>query len=349
MFVVRPVKKEDLSALYEISALTNAGLTTLPHDREVLEQRIEDSTHSFAKKSRKPKGEIYFFVLENTENDKVVGTCAVLSKVGGFEPFYTYKIKTAVKHSKALNVRNKIQYLQLMKNHSGPSEVATLFLLPSIRQKGVGRLLSLSRFLFIAQYPACFESSIIAEMRGVLDSKGRSPFWNSVGKHFFEVEFEKADLMVMRDKSFIADLIPDHPIYIPLLSLSAQAVIGKVHEETEPALHLLKAEGFKPNGEIDIFEAGPVVEAKRDKIHSVKESQEAVVSKIEKGKISADDLIIANASDFSNFRATLGTLTINADKTVSLTDDIAKVLDIKEGEKVRFVQLRKMRKPNDEE
>ncbi len=341
MFIVRPVKKEDLNDLYEISALAKAGLTTLPHDREVLEQRIDESVHSFSKKSRKPSGEMYFFVLEDTRSHKVIGTSAILSKVGGFEPFYTYKIKSAIKQSKLLNVRKKIEYLKLVKNYSGPSEVATLFLLPTVRQKGVGRLLSLSRFLFVAQYPFRFESSIIAEMRGVVDDQGQSPFWNSVGKHFFEVDFQKADLMVMRDKSFIEELIPEHPIYIPILPLSAQAVIGKVHKETEPALHLLESEGFSPNGEIDIFEGGLVVEAKRDKIRTVKESQEAVVSQIIP-KMSEEALfIIANVREFKNFRATMGPVIINEDKTVTLTEDVAKAIEVKKNTKVRLIRMKK--------
>ena len=35
-----------------------------------------------------PKGESYLFVMEN--NNELVGICGIISKVGGFEPFYTY-------------------------------------------------------------------------------------------------------------------------------------------------------------------------------------------------------------------------------------------------------------------
>jgi arginine N-succinyltransferase len=30
-------------------------------------------------------------------------------------------------------------------------------------------------------------------MRGFSDEEGRSPFWESVGNHFFSIEFAKAD------------------------------------------------------------------------------------------------------------------------------------------------------------
>ena len=49
---------------------------------------------------------------------------------------------------------------------------------------------------------------MIAEMRGVIDDQGRSAFWDAVGKHFFEIDFPKADYLSMVNKKFIADLMP---------------------------------------------------------------------------------------------------------------------------------------------
>ena len=340
MFVVRPVKKDDLDQVYELSSLVTIGMTTLPNDRKVLERRIKLSVRSFESKPDKPGGEIFFFVIEDIDKKKIVGTCAVFSKVGGFQPFYTYKIETMSTASKLLGVGKEIKYLQLMMDHDGPSEIATLFLSPQHQKSGLGRLLSLSRFLFIAQYPECFEPVVISEMRGVIDKDGGTPFWEAVGKHFFEMDFKKADLMVMHDKSFIADLMPKFPIYVPLLPKEAQEVIGKTHEETHPALHVLEQEGFVFKNEIDIFEAGPVMSAVIENIRTVRESKTATVKEIVSQPIPPEIYMIANVNDFEAFRVTQGGLLINSEESVNLTEEVAKVIRVKKNDTIRFALLK---------
>src|SRR4051794_8091944 len=88
MLIIRPVDKKDLNSLMELAALTGFGLTTLPRDRELLAERIDESEHSFQRMAQRPRGECYLFVMEDLKNHRVVGTCGIASKVGGFEPFY---------------------------------------------------------------------------------------------------------------------------------------------------------------------------------------------------------------------------------------------------------------------
>src|SRR3546814_16588851 len=66
--------------------------------------------------------------------------------------------------------------------------------------------------------------------------------------------------------------MPKHPIYTVLLSAEAQAVLGKVHPETAPALRFLEQERFRYQGYIDIFAGGPVFEAPLHAIRSVRRS-----------------------------------------------------------------------------
>ena len=340
MLVVRPIKEEDFGQICSLLDHVPVGMTTLPHDPNILKKRIKKSLNSFRSMPEKPEGDLFFFVVEDTKKRKVAGTCALITKVGGFQPFYTYKIKAVLRESKVLGVRKEIRYLQLIVDHNGPSELATLFLSPEYRDSGNGRLLSLSRFLFIAQYPHCFEKTILAEMRGVIDEKGKSPFWEAVGKPFFEVDFEKADLMVMTDKSFIAELIPQHPIYIPLLPDKAQEVIGKVHEDTKPAVHLLKQEGFVLTDEIDIFEAGPVLTAQIKDIRTIQASQEAHVESISTPKVESPVYLIANVDGFQEFRVTRGSLVVLGKNKVQFSPEVARALKVKIGSRVRFVRLK---------
>src|SRR5216110_1587264 len=186
MLVFRPITLDDLPQLTELAAVAGFGLTTLPKDPQLLENRILESRRSFERlaisaksaanqSAERPGGEVYLFVLEDLHTGKIVGTSAIVSKVGGFEPFYAYKIETYVAESETLNVRKEIKFLKLVTDHNGPCEIGSLFLSPEYRKEGNGRFLSLARFLFMAERPKRFDPTVIAEMRGQVDKQGRSP------------------------------------------------------------------------------------------------------------------------------------------------------------------------------
>ncbi|MGB6066236.1 MAG: arginine N-succinyltransferase [Desulfomonilaceae bacterium] len=338
MVVVRPVKLEDLDRLVELAHIASFGLTSLPRDRDLLHKRILQSLRSFSEERDKPSGELFLFVLEDVEARVVVGTSCVVSKVGGFEPFYAYKIQTSVHRSEKLNIRKEIQTLHLVAEHSGPTEIGGLFVVPEYRKHGNGRLLSLFRFLFMAENPKRFEPLIIAEMRGVVDDQCRSPFWEALGRHFFEMDYCKADILSVMEKKFIADLMPTSPIYVPLLPESAQDVIGKVHENTEPALKLLQDEGFRFSGMVDIFEAGPLVQCRLADIRIVKESHNSRVDEIVAEGIDSVTFIIAKAGH--DFRACMGPVGYSPSGGICLPLQVAEALHLKLGDKVRVSPLR---------
>jgi arginine N-succinyltransferase len=355
MYVLRPVTESDLEGIYQLALKTGGGLTTLPPDRERLSEKIRESVKNFQFLPTKPSGEIYFFVLEDTAKKKIVGTSAVYSKVGGFQPFWTYEIKTAQKVSKVLNVNKEVQYLQVKMEHNGPSEIGTLFLDPEYRHGNCGRLLSLSRFLFVAEFRKLFEDSFVAELRGRIDKDGQSVFWDCLGAHFFDVPFEKADLMVNEDKSFIDDLMPKHPIYISLLPREAQVVIGMVHDDTRPAMRLLEQEGFSQIDEVDIFEAGPILEAPTDQIRCVKNSirvscqkgepdqpQESGWGQIEKVNDQQNMRyhLVANVKSALDFRVVASEISVGKDESISLPDEAMDCLGLDCGSAVRYVALR---------
>ncbi len=346
MIVLRPVRESDLDALFALSQLTAYGLTTLPSDEKILERRIRASERTFARGMNEPEpGDTYLLVAED-EAGSVVGTSGIVPKVGGFEPFYAYQIETRVHESEQLQIRKEVRALHLVAEHDGPCEIGSLFLAPDARRGGNGRLLSLARFLLIAECPDAFDPMVIAEMRGVIDDAGRSPFWEALGRHFFDVDFPTADYLSIEDKGFIADLMPTHPIYIPLLPPEAQAVIGEVHANTAPALRLLESEGFSDSGMVDIFEAGPVVRCPRDEIRTVRESRIAKVVGVEEvsrgGREPDDPLseewLVARRGGLT-FRAGKAPLR-QVDAGVSLTPELADRLELKRGDEVRIARLR---------
>src|SRR5271167_2865479 len=222
MVFIRPVTMADLEPLLELAGAGGVGLTTLPKDRDILARRINKSVRSMEQIPDRPGGETYLFVLEDSQNHNIVGASGIVSKVGGFEPFYAYKVKKEVHQSKELKVRKEIAVLKLLRQHNGPAEIGSLYLSPEYRGKDAGRLLQLARFMFVAEHPNAFEPLVVSELRGVIDASGRSAFWEAVGRHFFDIEFRQADHLSVVSKNFIADLMPTHPIYIPVLPKSAQ-------------------------------------------------------------------------------------------------------------------------------
>lgn len=337
MEILRPITLDDLEQLVELTSMAGHGLTSLPNDAELLHRRVRDSVRDFSRSDEAPQGQSYLFVLEDLSTGRIVGTSGVVSKVGGFEPFYAYRMQMSHHKSAVLKVQKEVQALHLVAEHNGPSEIGSLFLAPDKRRGGNGRLLSLGRFLYIAEHAQRFEPTVIAEMRGVIDAEGGSVFWDALGRHFFDVDFPVVDYMSAVDKRFIADLMPKHPIYIPLLPPAAQEVIGQVHQNTCPALRLLLEQGFCDSGMVDIFEAGPVLTVQRDQIATVQQSRRVKVTEISDSEFGSADHLIAAVQD--GFRVSAGPLAAT-ELGVRLWARTALALGIKVGQCVRVAPLR---------
>jgi len=275
--IVRPARSADLPALIDLARSTGAGLTTLPANEERLAHRVGWAEKAFRGEAERADAD-YLFVLED-DAGKVVGISAVAGAVGLREPWYNYRVGLTVSASQELNIHRQVPTLFMANDLTGNSELCSLFLHAGYRTGLNGRLLSKARFLFIAEFRELFGDKVIAEMRGMSDERGRSPFWESLGRHFFKMEFSQADYLTgVGNKAFIAELMPKFPLYTCFLSEDARAVIGRVHPDTEPALAMLKAEGFSYQGYVDIFDAGPAIEAETAKIRAVQGSQNLVLA-----------------------------------------------------------------------
>jgi arginine N-succinyltransferase len=337
MLVIRPITEADYPALMRCAEESGHGFTSLPVNEEMLRNRIAHSVESFGKEVTEPGTEGYLMVAEDTETGEVAGTTAIEAAIGLDNPFYTYHLSTVVHASRRLGVHNVVKVLTLGNNYTGNSELCTLFLRPEWRQGLNGRLLSKSRFLMLAEHRHRFSETVLAEMRGVSDDEGNSPFWHWLKEHFFSIDFTHADYLTgIGAKGFIADLMPKLPIYVSLLSPEAQAVIGQVHEKTRPALRLLEKEGFCCRGYVDIFDAGPTVECDVRNIESVRHS---ITCTVEVGEHnSGNDFIISNGS-FDGFRAVAGKVKVDEQNNIALiTTEMAAALQVKNGDHVRLIE-----------
>jgi len=336
MMLIRPIADADFPALLQIADESGIGFTSLPYNEAILRAKLQHSRESFARQTELPEHERYLFVLEDSETGTIAGTTAITTGVGNQEAFYHYHRETVVHASRELNVHNKMEVLTLCNHYTGSTEVCTLYLREPYRQGTNGRLLSKCRFLFMAEHPARFNDRVIAEMRGVSDSNGHSPFWEWLGEHFFSMDFPRADYLVgLGNKVFIAELMPKYPLYVNLLSPAAQAVISQVHDKTRPALRLLEKEGFQHTGYIDIFDGGPT--AARDQIHSVQHSQRRAVEVGDFGGRGRACLVCNTRLE--GFRATLTELLLPPEGPVTLSPAVAAGLQVASGDAVRVIEL----------
>jgi arginine N-succinyltransferase len=225
------------------------------------------------------------------------------------------------------------QTLVLVNECTGWTEVGSLFLKADRRKGGAGRLLSQSRYMLIGAQPDLFADNVLAELRGVFTPDGYCPFWDHVAHKFFPMDFDDADRMSgSTDKQFILDLAPRHPIYIDLLPEPARAVIGKVHPQGVPAMALLESEGFRPNGLVDIFDAGPTVACGRDNIRTVRDAR-VLTARIE-NSVEVELPSLVSTDSVSAFRAVRARVLIDGD-LARMTPDVAAALKIKDGAVVR--------------
>ena len=277
-FRIRASRPDDIDSLYEMAKLTGGGFTNLPPDRDALASRLARSAQAFAKQEESTGDDVYLLMLEKMETGQVIGTSQIFSTIGNRWPFYSYRLGMLSQSSQELGRTFRAEMLNLTTDYEGVTEVGGLFLHPRERAGGLGLLLARSRYLFIRQHRQRFADRVIAELRGVIDEAGGSPFWDGLAGKFFGMSFQEADQFnAVHGNQFIADLMPKHPIYTAMLSDAARAVMGMPHPTGRAAMRMLESEGFHHEGYIDIFDGGPTMAAQTERIRSVRDAKTATL------------------------------------------------------------------------
>ena len=262
-YVLRPATPQDLPDLERMAEAAAVGITTLPADRQALLDRLERSQQAFATLDDASGEEIYHFVLEDTAAGRVVGTSGIAASAGFADRFYCYRNEMVVHHSAALNAGNRIHTLHLCHDLTGHTLLTSFWIDPAYADTAAPQLLSRARLLFIAEFAERFSDRIAAESPGLADEAGRCPFWDAVGRRFFDMDYPQIERLTGgRSKAFIAELMPHSPIYVPLLPDEAQWAIGQMHPVAELPFSILLDEGFDTETYVDIFDGGPTVDAR---------------------------------------------------------------------------------------
>jgi len=275
MYILRNAVEDDLEQIFELSQLK--VFINLPSDKKVLQTKIETSLRSFQKPSKKLEENIYVFILEETETNRILGVSLIHGKHGTEnEPHFYLSVSRENKYSQSLNTGFIHGTLKFGHNQNGYTEIGGLILEPGHRGSPfkLGKALSFARFLYIAQHQTHFTDEIHVELMPPFDSNGNSPLWEAIGRKFLNMDYTEADILSRKNKEFILSLFPSETIYETLLPLFARDAIGKVGNETLPVKSMLESIGFQYTNEVDPFDGGPHYRAKKKDITLIKNSIE---------------------------------------------------------------------------
>ncbi|MBK9521576.1 MAG: arginine N-succinyltransferase [Rhodocyclaceae bacterium] len=323
-FVLRPAGINDLDAIERFAAASGYGINSLPPRRERLVDRIERSQRAFAAVDSPSSEDIYLFVLEDLLAGRVIGTSGITASAGAQGRFYSYRNEFALHVSEELGITNRIHTLRLCQDLSGHTLLTSFYIEPDYAATMAPQILSRARLLFISQYPALFSDRLAAESPGLCDENGRSPLWEALGRRFFNMDYAQAELLSEgRSKSFIGELMPSSPIYVPLLADEAQWALGQLHPAGELPFSILLDEGFDPDTYVDIFDGGPTVEARAAMVNTVFSGK--AVTLVANAQCEPDDWYLIGNGQRSDFRATLVQGTLQSDKLTIDKEDASRI------------------------
>jgi arginine N-succinyltransferase len=343
MFVVRPVHVADIPALEALAETATPGVHTLPRTRKSIAHAVERSTASFASRPERPGEEAYFFVLESAEDKALAGTATIAATAGSYGTFFAFRNDVIQQVSRDLDISHSVHALSLCSDLTGHSQLSGFYLRNRRRAGSEAQLLSRARLLFAALAPQRFSDRFFAAMAGITDVNACSPFWEALGRKFFQMDFLEAERIIegARNRTLIVELMPHYPVYVPLLPHDAQAAMGRVHTEGALPLRILSDEGFEPDKYIDLFDGGAILQARRNALRSF---CQALPSRVASQTVHADSgpkvaCLIAAARE-PDFRAiVVECVSPDLSGSVVLEADAMRRLDVVHGDAVLCVRL----------
>lgn len=336
MLVLRPAAPADAPRIEPIARRAATG-TALPRERAALEARIAVSLAAFSAEVDVPGEEQYLFVMEDAATGAIAGVSGLTASAGHRDRFYSYRREIIVHASQQLKVFNRIQALHLCHDLTGASLLTSFCIDPAIASTPWPQLLSRGRLLFVAEHRRRFAPRLAAEHPGAVDARGASPFWDAVGRRFFSMDFPTADQLASgASRTFIAELMPQYPIYVPLLPPEAQQAIGQCHTDAVLPRAILRAEGFEEGTYVDIFDGGPTLVSPVSALATVRHQHLLVLGDASPGGDAAEMLIATVQRE--GFRATIAPARREG-STLAVHAATRRALGITAGAAVRAVPL----------
>lgn len=306
---LRPARPADLPALERLAHAKAVGISSLPGESAALAEQIDRSAEAFASVDDASGEESYLFVLEDgARGGLLVGTAGIAAAAGFNDRFYSYRNEFIVQASPALGARNRIHTLHLCHDLTGVTLLTGFHIDAAYAGTLAPQLLSRGRLLFIAMHAARFSDRIAAENPGLADAGGRCPFWDAVGRRFFDLPYPEAERLSggRSPKAYIAELMPQSPIYVPLLAEEAQWALGQLHPVGELPFAILLDEGLDGDTYVNVFDGGPTAEGRVAALKTVARRQARAWTLADAGAMPATGgWWLAAAGQGAGFAATL--------------------------------------------
>ena len=301
----RPALADDIAAITKFTSKADSGLTTVPKSQSAVTQYVSESLDFLAGKKSANR---LLFVAE--EDGKILGISGIIPKLGVDRPFYSFKRSRHARKASHQNLSVRYDTLQLTTDFDDYTELATIFISPEARGRGVGRLLSLGRLGFIHANRDRFEDRLMADIRGWVNTDGVSPFWKHLTSKFIQTDFDEADRLSAGDAAFIIQLLPALPILLNLLPEGVAECAGRPHELSAGAMGLLLSAGFEDTDLCDIFDGGPAIRCRTDRTLITQTAFQATGG----GVTEADAKYLHFTGHGAEFRAAMGPAYPGAEK-----------------------------------
>ncbi len=273
-------------------------------------------------------------MLEDLDEKKVIGTSMIHAQHGTRRaPHVYFEVVKEERYSETLDRYFVHQCLRLGYDYNGPTEIGGLILLPEYRGNpaSLGKLLSYTRFLFIAMHREVFRDRVLSELLPPLEEDGTSVLWEHLGRIFTGLTYQEADLLSKDNKEFIKALFPHSMIYTSLLPDEVNRVIGEVGPATRGVEKILRRIGFEYAEQIDPFDGGPHFIARTDDISLVQGARK--VSVIEANGGEGPWSLVASEPTAESFRSIPVRAPV-AGEAIGLSPDERQRLEVQVGDEV---------------
>ncbi len=200
--------------------------------------------------------------------------------IGVVLPRAWYHVGVTVHAAAELQLFHRQRTLLLGNDHTGASELADLVCaheasddghsLPLAMQAAALREVLLTALLVMASRRIRYAGTLIAELPGLRDGAGQSPFWHGLGRHFYSGD---PALAAIRHgdawRCHVAALLPRQPVTTAFLPAAAQAAIAQVAPSSRLQCELLETCGLRYSHHVSVHDGGPVLEADLDALPAV--------------------------------------------------------------------------------
>jgi arginine N-succinyltransferase len=331
----------DLAQLLALARRGNRRVHTLPTERAALARLIEQSVASFGRRADRPTDERYTFVLEGA-NGRLAGTASLVAQAGLGASFLSFRQDMMQQKSDDPAVSNDIATLMLCTDLSAYSQLAGFHAPGTWLHPAQKSLLASARLMYAALAPQRFADRFFASLPGPLDARQDSPFWDAIGRHFFGMDFLKAEALLEggRNRPLIVGLMPHHPVYVDLLPKAARESIAAVDASAALSMDMLRREGFEPNDYVDICDGGPVLQASGRALRTAAGAMPRRVSpRVTPLKGGARRYFVCNSRE-QQFRAITAWFDpVDQQEFISLTPRQRRLLDVHAGDDISCVAM----------